>query len=117
MTPENAWIYAALPFITMAALTVGFVVVFRQRRKTQRALGVVPRTEARPHVRWWERPVVTLAIVVVAVVLGTAVWPGLYALALLAVPSLWRRRPRRTPTVDPRSNGHAHRDGGAFTAE
>jgi len=40
-----------------------------------------------------------------------------YLLALLAVPSLWRRRPRRTPTVDPRSNGHAHRDGGAFTAE
>jgi heme/copper-type cytochrome/quinol oxidase subunit 2 len=117
VTPDNAWIYAALPFITMAALTVGFVVVFRQRRKTQRALAIARHTERRPNVRWWERPVVPLAIVVVAVVLGSMVWPGLYLLALLAVPSLWRRRPRRTPTVDPRSNGHAHRDGGAFTAE
>jgi hypothetical protein len=117
VTPENAWIYAALPFITMAALTVGFVVVFRQRRRTRRALGDRRPSGTRPEGRLWERPVVPLAVMVLAVMLGTAVWPGLYLLAVLAVLSLWRRRPRRTRTVDPRSNGHAHRDGGAFTAE
>ena len=116
MTPENAWVYAILPFLTMAVLIVGFVVVFRQRSKTRRSLGA-GRAGVSPPRPWWLQPWVWLATVLVAVVLGTFVWPGLFALALVAVPVAWRGRPRRTPTVDPRTNGHAHRDGGAFTSE
>jgi hypothetical protein len=117
VTPENAWVYAILPFLTMAALTVGFVVVFRQRAKTRRAAGLRDaRPRPTPRVRW-SQPWVWITIVLGAVVLGALVWPGLYALALLAPPLAWRGRPRRGPAVDPRSNGHAHRDGGAFTSE
>jgi ABC-type Fe3+ transport system permease subunit len=116
VTPENAWVYAILPFLTMATLTVGFVIVFRQRAKTRRALG---RRGARPAPPrpWWRQPWAWIAIVLIAVVLGTLVWPGLYALALVDVPVVWLARPRRAPTIDPRSNGHAHRDGGAFSSE
>jgi hypothetical protein len=114
VTPDNAWVYAVLPFLTMAVLTAGFIVVFRQRAKTRRALGIRAAPSSR---RWWDRPAVPLGVIAVAVALGVAVSPGLYALALLAVPPLWRRRPRRSSEVDPRTNGHAHRDGGAFTPE
>jgi uncharacterized membrane protein YraQ (UPF0718 family) len=117
VTPDNAWVYAILPFLTMAVLTVGFIVVFRQRAKTRRELGarrtsrtVVPRP-------WWLRPWVWLVTVLVAALLGVSVWPGFFALALVVVPVAWRGRPRRTPRVDPRTNGHGHRDGGAFTRE
>jgi hypothetical protein len=119
VTPDTAWIYAILPFLTMAVLTFGFVVVFRQRAKARRAVlaaGPPPprRAAARP---WWARPALWLAIAVAAALLGSFVWAGLYALVVLIVPLAWRSRPRRAPSVDPRSNGHAHRDGGAFTAE
>lgn len=119
MTPENAWVYAILPFLTMAVLTVGFIVVFRQRAKTRRA-ATAPRTRpapASPWRAWWLQPWVWIAIVVAALMLGTLVWPGLYALVLVVVPLAWRGRTHRGPAVDPRSNGHAHRDGGAFTSE
>jgi hypothetical protein len=56
-------------------------------------------------------------VIAVAVVLAVFVSPWLMAVALIVVPFAWRARPRRRPTVDPRTNGHAHRDGGAFTAE
>jgi hypothetical protein len=119
VTPENAWIYAILPFLTMAVLTVGFIVVFRQRAKTRRA-AAAPRTRpapASPSRAWWLQPWAWIAIVVAALMLGTLVWPGLYALVLVVVPLAWLGRPHRRPAVDPRSNGHAHRDGGAFTSE
>jgi uncharacterized membrane protein YraQ (UPF0718 family) len=117
VTPENAWVYAILPFLTMAVLTVGFIVVFRQRAKTRRALGTARAPSITPSPPWWLQPWVWIAIVLVAVVLGTLVWPGFYALVLVVVPIAWRRRPGRMPTVDPRTNGHEHRDGGAFTAD
>jgi hypothetical protein len=116
VTPENAWVYAILPFLTMTALLVGFVIVFRQRAKTRRALGAgrAPRAPRRP---WWERPWVWLATFALAVTLAVTVWPWFAALAVVAIALGWRTRPRRTPTVDPRSNGHAHHDGGTFTSE
>ena len=117
MTPENAWVYAILPFLTMAVLTVGLVVVFRQRSKARRALGVASTPSRSPSRPWWLQPWFWLAIVLVAVTLGAFVWPGLFTIALLVVPLAWIGRPRRAPRVDPRTNGHAHRDGGAFTAE
>ena len=120
MTPDTAWVYAILPFLTMAVLTFGFVVVFRQRAKARRAaLAAVPGSAHRPGLLrpWWAHPALWLAVVVAAALLGSFVWSGFYALAVILVPIAWLRRPRRQPTVDPRSNGHAHRDGGAFTAE
>ena len=117
MTPEDAWVYAILPFLTMAVLTVGFVIAFRQRAKARRALGARPGRSTTPTKPWWMQPAAWAGVVVLALVLGTLVWPGLYALGLVVVPVAWRARPRRTPRVDPRSNGHAHRDGGAFTSE
>jgi heme/copper-type cytochrome/quinol oxidase subunit 2 len=117
VTPDTAWVYAILPFLTMAVLTAGFVVVFRQRAKARRVVFAgAPAGGARPHRAWWASPVLWLAIVVAAVLLGSFVWPGFYVLAVAVVPLAWRRRPRRAPDVDPRSNGHAHRDGGAFTS-
>ena len=44
------------------------------------------------------------------VVLGLVVWPGLLGGIFLFVPFVWLSRPR-APVVDPRSNGHARREG------
>jgi uncharacterized membrane protein YfcA len=119
MTPENAWIYAVLPFVTMAILTAGFVVVFRQRSAARRAAlgGQAPRTtpDARPR-PWWANPLVWLAIGVVSVLLGIFVWPGLFGFTFIVIPILWWRRPK-APALDPRSNGHTHRDAGSFMPE
>jgi ABC-type Fe3+ transport system permease subunit len=117
VTPENAWIYAILPFVTMAVLTVGFIVVFRQRSKTRHAFRTDRGPSSEPPRPWWLRPWAWLVVIAVAVVLAVFVSPWLMAVALIVVPFAWRARPRRRPTVEPRTNGHAHRDGGAFTAE
>ena len=115
MTPENAWVYAVLPFVTMAVLTFGFVVVFRQRAAARRASpGPQPPAPPRP---WWGSPWLCVGIAAVAVLLGTFVWVGLYGLVLAVVPLVVLQRPARAPRVDPRTNGHARRDAGAFTPE
>jgi polyferredoxin len=119
MTPENAWIYGVLPFVTMAILTAGFVFVFRQRSAARRAaLGgqqIPPRpdAQARP---WWGNPLVWLAIGLVSVLLGVFVWPGLFGFTFIFIPIRWWRTPK-TPRLDPRSNGHTHRDAGSFMPE
>ena len=41
------------------------------------------------------------------------VWPGLFGGAFIVLPFVWIRRPRREPRMDPRTNGHARRDGTA----
>ena len=117
MTPENAWIYAVLPFVTMAILTAGFVVVFRQRAAARRAaLGAPPRrpdATARP---WWANPLLWLSLGLASVLLGVFVWPWLFGFTFILVPVVWWRRPK-TPSIDPRSNGHTHRDAGSFMPE
>jgi hypothetical protein len=119
MTPENAWLYGVLPFVTMAVLTVGFVVVFRQRAATRRAALAAhpvarrPDAPARP---WWANPLAWLALALVSVLLGIFVWPGFLAFTFVVIPVLWWRRPK-TPELDPRSNGHTRRDAGSFMPE
>ena len=117
MTPRNAWVYAVLPFVTMAVLTFGFVVAFRQRAKARRASDPAQPRRSRPVRPRWANPWIWLGVCLVAVLLGLFVWPWLFGLTLIVVPFAWIRRPRREPRVDPRSNGHAHRDAGSFTQD
>ena len=115
MTPDDAWVYAIMPFLTMAVLTFGVVVVVRQRAASRRTPASTGRsTRPRP---WWGSPWLWIAMTVVAVFLGAFVWVGLYALVLVVVPLVVWQRPARGPSVDPRTNGHAHRDAGSFKPE
>ncbi len=120
MTPENAWLYGVLPFVTMAVLTAGFVVVFRQRSAARRAaLGAQPaaaRHAHQPARPWWANPLLWVAIGLISVLLGVFVWPWLFGFTFIAVPLVWWGKPR-TPSIDPRSNGHTHRDAGSFMPE
>lgn len=117
MTPDDVWVYAIIPFLTMAVLTSGVVVVVRQRaalRRTSASADRSPATRPRP---WWGSPWLWIGITVVAVVLGAFVRVWLYALVLVVVPLVVWQRPGRGPAVDPRTNGHAHRDAGSFKPE
>lgn len=117
MTPDNAWVYAILPFVTMVALTFGFVVVFRQRAAARRVAASPARLPPAAPRPWWGSPWLWVGIAAVAVLLGALVWVGLYALVLAVVPLVVLQRPARAPSVDPRTNGHARRDAGAFKPE
>ena len=115
MTPDDAWVYAIIPFLTMAVLTFGVVVVVRQRAASRNASASVERS-ARPR-PWWGSPWLWIGITVLAVFLGAFVWIGLYALVLVVVPLVVWQRPARGPAVDPRTNGHSRRDAGSFKPE
>jgi hypothetical protein len=117
MTPDNAWVYAIVPFVTMAVLTFGFVVVFRQRAAARRAAASPGQPSPAPPRPWWGSPWLWVAITVVTVLLGAFVWVGLYALVLVVIPLVVLQRPARAPRVDPRTNGHARRDAGSFKPE
>ncbi len=118
MTPDNAWLYAALPFITMAVLSFGLVVLFRQRAATRRVAArpalASPPAPPRP---WWANPWLWLAVCACSLVLGYVVWPGLFGSMLIVLPLVWIRRTRKPPQIDPRSNGHSHRGEGVFRPE
>jgi hypothetical protein len=114
MTPDDAWVYAIIPFVTMAVLTFGVIVVVRQRAASRRTAASVERSAPRP---WWGSPWLWIVITVVAVFLGAFVWVGLYALVLAVVPLVVWQRPSRGAAVDPRTNGHARRDAGSFKPE
>jgi hypothetical protein len=117
MTPDNAWVYAILPFVTMAVLTFAFVVVFRQRAATRRTVAQRDRPPPEPPRPWWGSPWLWVGITTAAVLLGAFVWVGCYALVLAVVPLVVLQRPTRAPRVDPRTNGHSRRDAGAFRPE
>jgi hypothetical protein len=114
MTPENAWIYAVLPFLTMAVLTAGLVIVFRQRasarRSRERPAGARGAGPARP---WWGNPWLWIVGCLVSILLGFFVWPWLFGFTLVFLPFVWIRRPRRERQMDPKTNGHSAR----FTPE
>ncbi len=115
MTPDNAWIYAVLPFVTMVVLAFGLYVVFRQRHLARQARSASePPPPPRP---WWANPVLWIGVCLVSIVLGVLWWPGLFGITLILIPFVWIRRPRREPPLDPRSNGHSNRDDGLFTPE
>jgi hypothetical protein len=116
MTPDNAWVYAILPFVTMALLTAGFVVAYRQRAAARRAaLAAHPQRKLAPR-PWWASPWLWLGVGVVSILLAVFVWPWLFGFTFVAIPFVWIGRPREEP-VDPRSNGHADRDAGSFMPE
>jgi hypothetical protein len=117
-------IYAILPFVTIVALGLGFVVVFRQRAAARRALpppmhAAVARSPRPPEPDrpWWGNPWVWVGVCAVSILLGLLVWPGLFGGVIFVFPFVWIGRPRRPPRMDPRTNGHTTRDAGAFTGE
>jgi hypothetical protein len=66
-----------------------------------------PDEQPRP---WWGNPWLWVGISAGSVVSGLVVWRGLLGGVFLFVPFVWISR-SKTPTVDPRSNGHAKREG------
>jgi hypothetical protein len=117
MTPENTWVYAILPFITMALLTAGFVIAYRRRSMARKAaLAATPPRRLAPPRPWWSSPWLWLGVGVVSILLAVFVWPWLFGFTFVAIPFVWIGRPREGP-VDPRSNGHTHRDAGSFMPE
>jgi hypothetical protein len=123
-------IYAILPFVVLVLLGAAFAFVFRERAATRRAWTerrIVEPDVARPsrdpirHRRadgrrpWWGSPWPWFAVCAVSIALGYVLWPGLFAVPLVVLAVAWFRRPRREPPIDPRTNGHAKRDGpGSF---
>jgi hypothetical protein len=117
MTPESTWVYAILPFITMALLTAGFVIAYRRRSMSRKAaLAANPPRRLAPPRPWWSSPWLWLGVGVVSILLAVFVWPWLFGFTFVAIPFVWIGRPREEP-VDPRSNGHTHRDAGSFMPE
>ena len=121
-------IYAILPFITIVALGVGFLIVFQQRAAARRATrepgprhavlaGSRSREAALPGRPWWGNPLLWVAVCAVSLILGFVVWPGLFGGAFIVLPFVWIWRPRREPKMDPRTNGHTSRDAGTFTGD
>jgi hypothetical protein len=125
---DQPWIYATLPFITIAALGAGFLVVFRQRAAARRLAreqgpmhaaitGSRRRETSLPGRPWWGNPLLWVAVCAVSLVLGFVVWRGLFGGVFIVLPFVWIWRPRREPRMDPRTNGHTSRDAGSFTGD
>ena len=118
---DRRLVFVVVPFAAILLLSAS-VFVFRWRWRLDRAAVrraarlvepdiVTPPRDARPPRRpWWGRPWLWLGVSAVFVVLGLVVWPGLLGGIFLFVPFVWLSRPR-APVVDPRSNGHARREG------
>jgi hypothetical protein len=114
-------LFAALPLLVLIALVAGFTITTRLRRPRapRRVLvepgGAVPSRpvppRSEPEDPWWANPWLWIGVAGVSVVLGIFVWPGFFGGAVLVVPLVIVSRPRREPEMDPRSNGHARRDG------
>ncbi len=115
-------LFIVLPFVAVALLSAGFVLVFRRgwrmdRAAFRRATRIVepdlvtpPRDPSAPKRPWWGNPWPWIGVSALFVVLGLVVWLGLFAGVFLFVPFVWLSRPKSS-TVDPRSNGHAKREG------
>jgi hypothetical protein len=116
-------IYAVLPFVTIVALGLGFLVLFRQRAAAHRELSTPPPAPGRRPTRpaldrpWWGSPWLWVGVCGVSIVLGLLVWPGLFGGVVVVLPFVWIGRPHREPKMDPRTNGHSSRDAGAFTGD
>lgn len=72
---------------------------------------VTPPRDAPPaNLPWWANPWLWVGVSAASLVLGYLVWPGFFGGAFLFVPFVWVSR-TKSPTMDPRSNGHAKREG------
>jgi hypothetical protein len=119
---DRRFVVVVLPLVAIAVLSAGSVFLFRRRWRMDRTAArraarlvepdlVTPPRDARPPQRpWWGSPWLWIGVSAAFVVLGLLVWRGLLGGVFLFVPFVWLSRPR-TPTVDPRSNGHARREG------
>jgi len=115
-------VFVVLPFVALALFSIGFVMLFRRRWRMGRAamrraarlvepdIITPPRDRAESRRPWWGNPWIWVGVSAVSVVLGLLVWPGLLGGVFLFIPFVWLSR-SKAPTVDPRSNGHAKRDG------
>lgn len=115
-------VFVVLPFVGLALFSFGFVALFRRRWRMDRAamrraarlvepdIITPPRDPGEQRRPWWGNPWLWIGISAVSVVLGLVVWRGLFGGVFLFVPFVWLSR-SKAPTVDPRSNGHAKRDG------
>jgi hypothetical protein len=89
---QDRILYLALPFLVMLFVIGGFLLVWSRGRLDDRP--------------WWRNPLLWLTVCVVFVLLGVFVWPWLFGGMFLFLPFVWVWRPRRSPPVDPRTNGH-----------
>ena len=113
---------AALPVIVLVVVLAAAVAMVRHRRDldraaAQRAARLVepdlispPRDPSPPARPWWGSPWLWIGVSAAFLVLGLVVWPGLFGGVFLFIPFVWVTRPRPDP-MDPRTNGHAKRDG------
>jgi hypothetical protein len=111
-----------LAFVVLAMLSTAIGLIHRRRSQMD---GVAVRRAARlvepdivtpprdPHPAgrpWWGNPWLWGGVSVASLLLGLFVWRGLLGGIFLFVPFVWISRPR-APTMDPRTNGHAKREG------
>jgi hypothetical protein len=108
-----------LPFVVAIALSVGFLLVFRERaawmaemqrrdRLAEPDLATPLRDPVPPPRPWWGNPWIWVGLSVIFLILGLVVWPALFGGVFLFIPFVWIWRPRQRE-VDPRSNGHTKR--------
>jgi hypothetical protein len=115
-------LFVVLPFVVLALCSIGFMVLFRRRWRMDRAamrraarlvepdIATPPLDPAQHQRPWWANPWIWVGVSAVCVVLGVVLWRGFLGGVFLFVPFVWLSR-AKAPTVDPRSNGHAKRDG------
>lgn len=115
-------LYVVLPFVILGALSIGFALMMRRRWRMDRAAMrraarlvepdiVTPPRDAPPVVYpRWTNPWLWVSLSAAFAVLGFLVWPAFYGGVLLFIPFVWISR-SKPPTMDPRSNGHAKREG------
>lgn len=114
--------FVVLPLVVLALISAGFVMVFRRgwrmdRSAFRRSARIVepdlvtpPRDPPAPKRPWWGNPWLWVGVSTLFVILGLVVWLGFFGGVFLFVPFVWVSRPKAS-MVDPRSNGHAKRDG------
>jgi hypothetical protein len=115
-------LYVVLPFVVLGAMSIGFALMMRRRWRMDRAAMrhaarlvepdiVTPPRDATPAAYpRWANPWLWVSVSAAFVVLGVLVWPAFFGGVFLFIPFMWISR-SKPPTMDPRSNGHAKREG------
>jgi hypothetical protein len=115
-------LFVVVPFLVLAALSTGSVLILRRRWRMDRAamrhaarlvepdIVTPPRDSSPVAFPRWANPWLWVGVSAAFAVLGFIVWPALFGGVFLFIPFVWgsRSKPR---IMDPRSNGHAKREG------